>query len=207
MSAVDRLRLEVAWSAVPSDVDPVWTDITRYWLLSAGASINRGRGREDETASAGTMSLTLDNSAATFDPTNVAGPYYGGIVRGRPIRVTYRDPTVLGNMLDSASASFESATTGSWGTAHFGASASVTLSTTTNHPAHGSRSMRVTWPASAGAVGAVLYMTTVIGRTYTARCRVYVTAGQPAVRWGDAFGATPVATSSTTGALETLSVT
>lgn len=67
----------------------VWTDVTDRAYQT---TINRGKNQALARYNAGTMSVTLDNSDAAFDPTIPAGtvgyPYAGQIIPGKRIRVT-----------------------------------------------------------------------------------------------------------------------
>lgn len=67
----------------------VWTDVTSRAYQT---SITRGKNQALARYNAGTMSVTLDNSTALFDPTIPAGtpgyPYAGQIIPGKRIRVT-----------------------------------------------------------------------------------------------------------------------
>ncbi|CAB4142731.1 hypothetical protein UFOVP433_34 [uncultured Caudovirales phage] len=68
---------------------PVWTDVTDRAYQT---SIDRGKNQALSRYNAGTMSVTLDNSDAYFDPTIPAGtpgyPYAGQIIPGKRVRVT-----------------------------------------------------------------------------------------------------------------------
>lgn len=67
----------------------VWTDVTNRAYQT---NIDRGKNQALSRYNAGTMSVTLDNSDAYFDPTIPAGtsgyPYAGQIIPGKRIRVT-----------------------------------------------------------------------------------------------------------------------
>ena len=67
----------------------VWTDVTNRAYQT---SVDRGKNQALSRYNAGTMSVTLDNSDAYFDPTIPAGtpgyPYAGQIIPGKRIRVT-----------------------------------------------------------------------------------------------------------------------
>ena len=66
-----------------------WTDVTNKTYTT---SIDRGKNQALSRYNAGTLSVTLDNQTALFDPTIPAGtsgyPYAGQIVPGKRIRVT-----------------------------------------------------------------------------------------------------------------------
>lgn len=59
-------------------------DITD-WVYSV--NIKRGRNREYDRFSAGTMTVELRNHERTFDPTYTAGPFYGELLPQRMMRV------------------------------------------------------------------------------------------------------------------------
>lgn len=66
-----------------------WTDVTDK---AYNTSIDRGKNQALARYNAGTLSVTLDNQTAQFDPTIPAGtsgyPYAGQIVPGKRVRVT-----------------------------------------------------------------------------------------------------------------------
>lgn len=203
---LDHLRLEVAWGSTPATVSPSWTDITEWWCLDAPTSISRGAQGEQQACQPGMLSLQVLNDAGEFLPGNGGSPWHPHVRTDVPIRITYRDPSLPGTLVSAETASLEAGTTGSWLTSYLGASAPVTLASSTARAWDGVRSLLVTWPASGGSVGAVASAQTVIRRAYRATVRVWVPAGSPAVRFGDAFGQTPVVTSTLTGGWETLTV-
>lgn len=210
-TALDNVRVEVAFSADPNTTSPAFVDLTSRARLDAGIGITRGRQDEFSEASAGTCRLTFDNTDGALTPNLPSSPFYPNVKPQNRLRVTYRDPNVAGNLIEAESASFEGGTVGAWGTAYFGAALPVTLANSAVRASHGTKSLLITFPTAATACGAAVggydQSTLVKGRTYTAQCRVWVTAGVPAVAFGDAFGNTPTATSSTTGAWQTLIVT
>lgn len=63
----------------------VWVDITSGFR---SYSIRRGRSREVDEITTGTLTVTLDNATGDFTPGNTAGAYYPNIKAGRPIRVS-----------------------------------------------------------------------------------------------------------------------
>ena len=67
------LGTAVTWSDVSSDV--------------RNLSISRGKQRELDEFSAGSASVTLSNTARTYDPNYASGTYYGNIKPGRWIRI------------------------------------------------------------------------------------------------------------------------
>ena len=68
------LGTAATWSDVSSDV--------------RGLNIARGKQRELDEFSSGSASVTLSNTARTYDPSYAAGTYYGNIKPGRWIRIT-----------------------------------------------------------------------------------------------------------------------
>lgn len=80
--------VEVSFDATSPDVPGTWTDITQWVRQDPGVQIVRGRSAErSDTPTAGTLSLTLDNSDGRFSPRNTAGAYYPNVKARRPIRV------------------------------------------------------------------------------------------------------------------------
>lgn len=77
-------QVDVAFDDGPFAVAPVWTNITD--LVSA-LSVTRGRSDELEPHTAGTATVTLDNSDGRFDPQNDTGPYFGKLLFNRRIRI------------------------------------------------------------------------------------------------------------------------
>jgi hypothetical protein len=74
------VKIEVNFSVLTG-----WTDITPYADFSGGnqATITRGSNRVESPViryDAGTATIPLDNTDRRFDPTNLAGPYVGGII-------------------------------------------------------------------------------------------------------------------------------
>jgi hypothetical protein len=64
--------------------DIVWTDVSAY---VRSVTTNRGRNNELDDFSTGTASITLSNADRRFDPEYTAGPYFGAVTPGRPVRV------------------------------------------------------------------------------------------------------------------------
>ena len=62
-----------------------WTDVTSYVRL---VNIRRGRSTELDRYNAGQVSVTFDNRARDFDPTNTGGAFYPNVKPRKPIRVT-----------------------------------------------------------------------------------------------------------------------
>jgi hypothetical protein len=84
---VDRptLKVEVGFAATALGSVTTWTDISSF--VRSG-STNVGRSSEVDDYAAGSLSLTLDNRARTFDPFYTSGPYYGNLNARKQIRVS-----------------------------------------------------------------------------------------------------------------------
>jgi hypothetical protein len=67
--------------------DIVWTDVTDY---VREVSTQRGRNSELDEFSTGTSQITLSNRDRRFDPEYSAGPYFGELTPGRPVRIRGR---------------------------------------------------------------------------------------------------------------------
>lgn len=78
--------------------DIVWTDVTAY---VRSVDTTRGRNNELDDFSTGTAQLVLSNADRRFDPEYTAGPYYGAVTPGRPVRVraSYSGGTTYGVFL------------------------------------------------------------------------------------------------------------
>lgn len=79
--------VELAFTATPF-ADPstlTWTDVSAYALA---ITPNRGKADEQSSMQAGTLNMTLDNYDGRFDPTNSAGPYFGSLLPGIPVRIS-----------------------------------------------------------------------------------------------------------------------
>lgn len=79
--------VEVAFDNPPltATASCTWVDITTH---VRDVRTNRGRSTELSTYSPGTCTLTLDNRARLFDPSNTAGTYYGKLLPSKRVRVT-----------------------------------------------------------------------------------------------------------------------
>lgn len=73
------------WTTLDSAI--AWTDVTDYVMSEPGAGGQRGRSSELDDMRAGTFNFTLDNSDRRFDPTYTAGPYFGDLKPGVPVKV------------------------------------------------------------------------------------------------------------------------
>ena len=65
--------------------DIVWTDVS---TSVRSVSTKRGRSSELDTFTAGSANVTLSNATRAFDPEYAAGPYFGKLTPGRPIRIS-----------------------------------------------------------------------------------------------------------------------
>lgn len=100
---VDRptLNVSVGFAATALGTVSAWTDITAF--VRSG-STNVGRSSELDEYAAGTLNLTLDNRARTFDPFYSSGPYFGNLNARKQIKVeaTYSGityPLFYGNVV------------------------------------------------------------------------------------------------------------
>jgi len=84
--ASPNIKCEVAFAVGPlvTPTAPQWIDVSAY---VEGFSTRRGRSNEFDTIQAGTVTLTLNNKARLFDPTNTASTYYPNVVPGKQIRI------------------------------------------------------------------------------------------------------------------------
>ena len=64
----------------------VMTDVSQYVTETLTGS--RGRSRETDQYSAGTLTFILRNENRDFDPTNAASPYYPGILPRAPVQIS-----------------------------------------------------------------------------------------------------------------------
>lgn len=84
-----------------AEVDIVWTDISAYvGDRRELVTVFRGATSAHGTPGAGTIRLTLIDKDRRFDPLNTAGPYYGDLLPGVPIKVaglTGIDPILDGS--------------------------------------------------------------------------------------------------------------
>ncbi len=88
----DGLRVQVAFEANPDAASPTWTDVTRYVRLASGITITRGRQDTNSQPSAGTCSMTLDNTDGRFTSGRASSPYSPWVIPGRKLRVQWKDP-------------------------------------------------------------------------------------------------------------------
>lgn len=73
------------WTTADASIS--WTEVTNYVLTERSVSSSRGRSSELDDHRAGTVSLVLTNSDRRFDPTYAAGPYYGNLKPGVPVKL------------------------------------------------------------------------------------------------------------------------
>lgn len=64
---------------------PQWVDVTSY---VSNISIDRGRNRNLDKFSAGTLSVELNNETRAFDPLYASSPFVGNIIPRRSVKVT-----------------------------------------------------------------------------------------------------------------------
>jgi hypothetical protein len=67
---------------------PAPVEITADVRVEQGITINYGRLNEASSVDAGDMSLSIDNRAGNYTPTNPLGIYYGRLTRNTPIRIS-----------------------------------------------------------------------------------------------------------------------
>lgn len=172
------LRFEVAFSTGPDAASPAWVDLSTRLHLPSSVQVRRGRNDEFDQAQPGTLGLTLENIDGALTPDKSGAGFDPNVLPMRRCRLTYRDSATLGarNMLSAESASFEGGTVGSW------TPAATTLANDGTKADVGTKSMLITWPtAAAGLNNAANIILTdlAIGRTYTARARLWVPVGVP----------------------------
>ncbi len=71
------VKISVAFHDRTLEPSPTWTEITSVDNFVASLSVDRGRTVEFNRTDTGTMSLTINDTNGTLDPTNSNGPYYG----------------------------------------------------------------------------------------------------------------------------------
>jgi len=82
------VTVEMAFGNGPNDASPTWTDISSYVDMSKSViDAKSGRSAVRANLSPGSLRFVLDNSDRRFDPSYTAGPYYGDLVPGVPVRV------------------------------------------------------------------------------------------------------------------------
>ena len=174
-TALNHVRVEVAFSSDPNTTSPAFVDLTSRAYLSAGIEITRGRSEASGEVQTGSCSLTFDNTDGALSPMLASSPYYPNVKPQNRLRVTYRDPSVAGNLIDAENASFEGGTVGDWDLA-----GAAVLANSALQFQHGTKCLLVTY--SAGLAGAQLVWTgLVVGRTYIASAYVWNPTGNPSV--------------------------
>ncbi|QQC89824.1 carbohydrate binding domain-containing protein [Streptomyces alfalfae] len=166
-----RLVVEVAFGSTMSTPNPAWTEITQYVDVAAGISIDRGASDELQEISAGTCSMTLDNSDGRFTAGLSTSPYFPHVRKNTPIRV--RTLSTDRNLI--LNPDFESGF-GSWGT-----TASPTAAMSTTRAYDGTQSARITWGAASGQSLYTMLFGLDIGVRYACSAYVWVAAGAPAM--------------------------
>lgn len=80
--------VEMGFGSGPSDV-VVWTDVSS-WIEGTDSDevVSCVSGRDGESISPGSASITLDNSDGRWDPRNTSGPYFGLLDVGVPVRIS-----------------------------------------------------------------------------------------------------------------------
>jgi hypothetical protein len=204
-SASDGLRFEVAFATNPDDATPAWVDLTSRLDLEAGVTVRRGREDEYDIAQTGTAGVTLDNTDGALTPDDSSSPYYPYVLPQRRCRLTHRSMSTRGayNMLSAENASFEGGTVGSWV-----ASGGAAVANDTTHADVGTKALRITWPTAAATAsyGGITVSGLTIGRTYTARARVWSATGVPDIQLRVASVGAGTATS-TKNAFATITIT
>lgn len=82
---IGELVVEIAPGDGPFTASKTWVDVSAY---VRAASTDRGRSDELDQMQAGTCSVEFDNSTRRFDPLYAAGPYFGDLTPGVPLRVS-----------------------------------------------------------------------------------------------------------------------
>lgn len=197
----DHTRLEVAFAAMPDDVNPVWTDLTSRLDLKRGWSRTYGAGDEFATVQPSTATVAVDNRDGALTAGSVSSAFYPNVRPQRKFRLSYRDPSVDGNLLSAENASFEGGTVGGWA-----GSGGAAVANDTAHADVGTKALRITWPTGGVPWAQLLFTGLVVGRTYTFQSRVWSATGVPDVRVG-IFGIANGTATSTKNAFATVSVT
>lgn len=82
---IGELVVEIAPGDGPFTASKTWVDVSAY---VRAASTDRGRSDELDQMQAGTCSVTFSNADRRFDPLYSAGPYFGDLTPGVPLRVS-----------------------------------------------------------------------------------------------------------------------
>ena len=181
----------------------VYFDVTEY---VKSISINRGKSRELDRFTSGSLNVQFNNQNRFFDPTNTESPFFGQIVPRREVRIscnyapgitTTRTNLVTNPSLETNSTNW----TGS----------STTITRVTSDSFVGVASLQVT-PSTSGTNRGVFFafdtsMPVTAGQQYTASVYVKnvnanVTDFRATIRWYNAAGS--LAGSTSPGAIQTI---
>lgn len=82
-------KVQIGFGYTPYSTSVTWTDISDdVHVRSGGTTMVAKTGRSGTSGiTPGSLSLTLENRDGKFNPRNTAGPYYGNLKLGVPIRV------------------------------------------------------------------------------------------------------------------------
>lgn len=176
-----NVRAELAFGsgyATPED-DRVYTDVTTDVLVEPGINITRGRNDRQDVVQPSVCNLTLENNDGDYTPNKTTSPYYPDVKRSTPLRITYREPGVPGNLLTANQASMETSIA-DWAA---GGSVPPVLSQSATHPSAGSQGLLITWGTGGSLPLARTTVTGLVkGRVYTAQVQVWVPTGSVNVR-------------------------
>ena len=130
------------WQTEPASI--TWTDVSSYVLINRGISIQRGASSARGQVDAGSLRLSLLNTDRRFDPTYAAGPHFGDLLPGVPIRVS----AGVSGVADTSGALTWGADALTWGADELfweAASASLFYGTVASWPQRFDISDRVAW--------------------------------------------------------------
>jgi hypothetical protein len=90
--AATELRVEFGFGFGPGDTldDDDWVDVTPWIDADEGSVVveaTSGRDRPDSGITVGTATVRLENLDGRFDPRNTAGPHFGQLNIGTPVRI------------------------------------------------------------------------------------------------------------------------
>lgn len=86
--AAATVTVEMGFGYGPGDVVSSWTDVSQWVHLEGSETLSASSGRQQlDSISPGRLTFRLDNADRRWDPTYTAGPYYGDLVAGVPVRV------------------------------------------------------------------------------------------------------------------------
>ncbi len=91
----DWVDVQFAYGAAPDAVSPTWTSEKAYVRVYAGLTAKLGATQPSKDLTSGELRLVLSNLTRRFDPSYAAGPLFGDLVPGVPVRVrvTYNSVT------------------------------------------------------------------------------------------------------------------